>query len=131
MKRQAIAAVIVAVPLFGLVQFIRGAGTEPARFAGLTEVVDRAVVVPSFGMTVKQIKASPVHSIAGDDVGEIVAVLMTEEGEIVAVAVALGGVFGIGAQKVIVRLDQMHPDRDGFVLDMTDGQARTLPAWDA
>ena len=131
MKRQVAAAVIIAIPLFGLVQFIRGAGSEPASFAGMTEVVDRAVMVPAFGMPVKQITMATVHSISGEEIGDIRAVLTDEAGELVAVILALGGLFGLGADLVIVRLDQLRPHRDGFLIEMTEDQARTLPAWDA
>lgn len=84
-----------------------------ARAAGYRKLDDMNVVTP-----------------AGDKIGEVEEVLMNASGQIVAVAVELGGFLGFGDRDVIVGLDQLRFESDRFVTTLTKEQLGALPKWD-
>ena len=66
----------------------------------------------------------------GERIGEVEEVLIDASGKAVAVAVEVGGVFGIGDSEVIIPLDQLRLENNQLVTALTKQQIETLPKWD-
>jgi PRC-barrel domain len=67
---------------------------------------------------------------AGEKIGEVEEVLMDTSGEVVAVAVEVGGFLGIGDDDVIIQLDQLRLENNQLVTALTKEQIEALPKWD-
>ena len=109
------------------------APTEMATLpANLIEVENEAMMVEPFGVTVDELEDADIHDASGERIGEVEEVLMTaDDGRILAVAAEIGGFLGIGDDEVAVPLDRLAWQGDGTVrIDLTEDQAKALPAWD-
>jgi sporulation protein YlmC with PRC-barrel domain len=89
------------------------AQTTAAEATGYLELDDMDVVTPN-----------------GDKIGEVEEVLMDTSGQVVAVAVEVGGFLGIGDNDVIIRLDQLRLQDSQLVTTLTKEQIEALPKWD-
>ena len=89
------------------------AQSTAAEATGYLELGDMDVVTPN-----------------GDKIGEVEEVLMDTSGQVVAVAVEVGGFLGIGDDDVIIRLDQLRLQDNQFVTTLTKEQIEALPKWD-
>lgn len=107
-------------------------GEMAALPANLIEVENDAMVVEPFGVTVDELEDADIHDQTGERIGEVEEVLMTaDDGQVVAVAAEIGGFLGIGDDEVAVPLDRLTWEGDGTVrIDLTEDQAKSLPAWD-
>jgi sporulation protein YlmC with PRC-barrel domain len=117
---------LIAAAIAGVSGIAQAQQTVPA----LIEVENEAMVVAPFQMTVDELDDLDVYGVGGEKIGEIEEVLMTPEGEIVAVAIEVGGFLGIGEKDVIVMLDQISMEGDRLVMDATEDQLAALPEWD-
>jgi hypothetical protein len=66
----------------------------------------------------------------GENVGEVENVLIDASGQVIAVAVAVGGFLGIGSDDVVIRLDQLRLEDNQLVTNLTKEQIEALPKWD-
>src|SRR5512134_1173275 len=67
---------------------------------------------------------------AGERIGEVEEALIDPSGKAVAVAVEVGGVFGVGGREVIIQLDQLRLENNQLVTAMTKQQIEALPKWE-
>ncbi|PRY95761.1 PRC-barrel domain protein [Hasllibacter halocynthiae] len=96
----------------------------------LLEVENEALVVEPWGITVDDLEDTDIEDASGDVIGEVDEVLMTPEGEIVAVSAEVGGFLGIGDSEVVVELGMLRPEGDRLHIDMSKEQIEALPVWD-
>jgi ribosomal 30S subunit maturation factor RimM len=66
----------------------------------------------------------------GEKVGEVDEVLIDATGEVIAVAIEVGGFLGIGDDEVIIPLDQLRLENNQLVTTLTKEQIEALPKWD-
>ena len=67
---------------------------------------------------------------AGEKIGEVEDVLMDTSGNVVAVAVEVGGFLGVGEDDVIIQLDQLRLENKQLVTTLTKEEMEALPKWD-
>jgi hypothetical protein len=72
----------------------------------------------------------PVVDARGERVGEVEEILIDASGQVIAVALEVGGFLGIGSDDVVIRLDQLRLEDNQLVTNMTKEQIETLPKWD-
>ena len=81
---------------------------------------------------VSKIEGSSVYGSDGKKLGTIAYVLMDPATKTIdRFVVGAGGVLGVGAHEVAMRLDQFHWDgqKDGFVINKTEADLKGMPAW--
>lgn len=120
----ALAAIsIVAAGLAQAQQDAQDGAQQPAQETmappALVEVEDGNMVVEAFGLTVDELENRDVFTPGGEEVGDVESVLMTPEGDVVAVSAGVGGFLGIGERTVVIMLDQLAQDGERLELDMT------------
>jgi sporulation protein YlmC with PRC-barrel domain len=75
-----------------------------------------------------------VYSKAGDDIGEVNDVLLSQDGKISAVILGVGGFLGIGEKDVLVSMRSIDMQRDGetvkLVVDATKEILTSAPTYD-
>jgi len=116
----------LAAGIAGLSGIAQAQQTVPA----LVEVENEATVVAPFQVTVDELDDADIYGVGGEKIGEIDEVLMTPEGEVVAVAVEVGGFLGIGEKDVIVMLEQISMEGGRLVMSATADEIAALPEWD-
>ena len=94
------------------------------------EVDDDRLVIQPFNLTVGRLDDMNVVGPTGENIGEIDEVLMDATGKPVAVTVEVGGFLGIGSREVIIPFEQLQPQGDRFMVNMTRQQIEVLPKWD-
>jgi sporulation protein YlmC with PRC-barrel domain len=101
---------------------------------------DDSVVVPkdSFAgakvMTASDFMGKRVYTKAGEDIGEVNDLIVTDNGSVQAVVLGVGGFLGIGEKDVAVRMAAIEMQEDGewtkLVVDATKEQLTEAPAYD-
>lgn len=84
------------------------------------------------GMAPDSLLGASVASPSGDEIGEVVDLLVNSENQIEQAIVEVGGFLGIGSQTVAVKLDtlQQQPDAgEGFVTSLTEEELKNLPEY--
>jgi sporulation protein YlmC with PRC-barrel domain len=75
-----------------------------------------------------------VYSKAGDDIGEVNDVLLSQDGKVSAVILGVGGFLGIGEKDVLVSMRSIDMQRDGdnvkLVVDATKEILTSAPTYD-
>jgi sporulation protein YlmC with PRC-barrel domain len=66
----------------------------------------------------------------GEKVGEVEEAFIDASGDLVALAIEVGGHMGIGDDDVIIQLDQLRVQDNQFVTTLTKEQIEALPKWD-
>lgn len=66
----------------------------------------------------------------GEKVGEVEEAFIDASGELVALAIEVGGYMGIGDSDVLIQLDQLRVQDNQFVTTLTKEQIEALPKWD-
>ena len=110
------------------------AGIANAQEAGtaqtLLEVEQDAMMVSQVGLTVDEIEDADIYNADGEMIGEVDDVLMTPEGEVVAVSADIGGFLGIGDRDVVIPLDRLTFATDRFTTDLSGPELEGLDVWD-
>ena len=98
------------------------------------------VIVPSDSLngttliTGSDFTGKRVYSKAGDDIGEVNDVLLSQDGKISAVILGVGGFLGIGEKDVLVSMRSIDMQRDGetvkLVVDATKEILTSAPTYD-
>jgi sporulation protein YlmC with PRC-barrel domain len=114
------------------------ATTAPA--ATTDSTMSTAVIVPSESLngttliTGSDFAGKRVYSKAGDDIGEVNDVLLSQDGKISAVILGVGGFLGIGEKDVLVSMRSIDMQRDGetvkLVVDATKEILTSAPTYD-
>lgn len=83
------------------------------------------------GLTMKDLDGMDIIGADGKKVGEVDMVLAGTDGKASAVVVDVGGVMGIGADKVIVPLDRLKVDSQNkkFSTTVSEDQLKAMPKW--
>lgn len=85
-------------------------------------------------MTASDFIGKRVYSKAGDDIGEVNDLFVTDKGNVQAVVLGVGGFLGIGEKDVAVSMSAIEMVKDGnavrLVVDATKDQLQTAPAYD-
>jgi sporulation protein YlmC with PRC-barrel domain len=112
------------------------ANPPPAAGANATA----AVIVPSETLsgatliTGSDFTGKRVYSKAGDDIGEVNDVLLSQDGKVSAVILGVGGFLGIGEKDVLVSMRSIDMQRDGnnvkLVVDATKEILTSAPTYD-
>ena len=78
---------------------------------------------------VETVLGREIYSIAGEDMGRIVDVLVDHKGDVRAAIIDFGGFLGVGSRKIAVdwRAIQFNPDR--AILSLTRDQVRVAPEY--
>jgi sporulation protein YlmC with PRC-barrel domain len=75
-----------------------------------------------------------VYSKAGDDIGEVNDVLLSQDGKVSAVILGVGGFLGIGEKDVLISMRSIDMQRDGsnvkLVVDATKEILTSAPTYD-
>ncbi len=82
---------------------------------------------------VSKIEGSSVYGSDGKKIGSVAYVLMDPATKTIdRLVVGAGGVLGVGAHDVAMRLDQFHWDaqKDGFVVNKSEADLKGMPAWE-
>lgn len=105
-----------------------------------TTATDDALVVPkeSFAgatvMTASDFIGKRVYTKAGEDIGEVNDLIVTDNGGVQAVVLGVGGFLGIGEKDVAVRMAAIEMQKDGestkLVVDASKEQLTEAPAYD-
>ena len=66
----------------------------------------------------------------GEKIGEVEDAFIDASGQLVALAIEVGGYLGIGDNDVIIQLDQLRLDDNQFVTTLTKEQIEALPKWE-
>lgn len=91
-------------------------------------VEDTTLTVELMNLTVGDLEDMDVINADGDEVGDVERVLM-RDGAVAALAVEVGGFFGIGDKTVVVPLDQLTVAGDDLMTNMTQTELEGLPEW--
>jgi sporulation protein YlmC with PRC-barrel domain len=99
-----------------------------------------AVIVPSESLngttliTGSDFAGKRVYSKAGDDIGEVNDVLLSQDGKVSAVILGVGGFLGIGEKDVLISMRSIDMQRDGsnvkLVVDATKEILTSAPTYD-
>lgn len=95
----------------------------------LIEVVRDALVVEPFNITIAELDGMMLFGSDGAQFGEIDAVLGDASGEIVALAIRIGGFLGVGDRQVIFPISAIQPDGLRLTVDLTAAQIEQHPFW--
>jgi hypothetical protein len=98
--------------------------------AQLMKVLDQDRVVTAFNVTVGELESADLYSAGGEEIGDVEDVLMTADGEIVALSAEIGGFAGIGEKEVLIGLDAVVWDGDRVIARLTKDEFGSLPTWD-
>ena len=71
-----------------------------------------------------------VYTPAKDKIGTIDDVIVSDDGQIQAFVIGVGGFLGMGEKDVIIDLDQLTQDGDHLKVNMTKEQIGALPDFD-
>jgi sporulation protein YlmC with PRC-barrel domain len=112
----------------------------PAPAATTNNTMSTAVIVPSESLngatliTGSDFTGKRVYSKAGDDIGEVNDVLLSQDGKVSAVILGVGGFLGIGEKDVLVSMGSIDMQRDGdnvkLVVDATKEILTSAPTYD-
>jgi len=119
------AALFVAVCAAGA-----AAIAQPAAATDYLKVLDDERVVAPWQVTVGDVESAGVYSADGESIGSVEDILMTADGQIVALSAEVGGFLGIGEREIVLDIDQLAWDGERVVARMTYEQLGSLPAWD-
>ncbi len=105
-----------------------------AALAQTTEIewveIDDDVLVTPWGIEVEELEDRDVFNAAGEEIGEVEAVLGTEEGVASAVAIEVEeGLFN-DDDTVVVQLADLALQDDLLVINLSAEQIDALPEWD-
>ncbi|MBU8536603.1 PRC-barrel domain-containing protein [Falsiroseomonas tokyonensis] len=87
-------------------------------------------MVPDLGLRAGQIAGAMLYTDTGDAIGEIEAVLVTQDGLLAGLGVEVGGFLGIGDRDVLLRFSQVHRVGDRIVTLLSRAQLEAQPEWD-
>jgi len=88
------------------------------------------LVVPELGLTAAELEDATLYNEAGEAVGEIDRVLVTEAGLFAGIGVEVGGFLGLGERDVLLLPGQLHL-RDGRVTTrLSHAQLEAQPEYD-
>jgi hypothetical protein len=86
--------------------------------------------------TADDLEGMSVYGSDGETVGEVGDIVLTEEGEVHAVVVDVGGFLGIGEKHIAVSLDRLLTDQDSengelrLTVDHTQEELESMEEWD-
>jgi len=103
---------------------------RPAAATDYLKVLDDERVVAPWQVTVGDVESAGVYSADGESIGSVEDILMTADGQIVALSAEVGGFLGIGEREIVLDIDQLAWDGERVVARMTYEQLGSLPAWD-
>lgn len=85
-------------------------------------------------MTATDFIGKRVYTKAGDDIGEVNDLFVTDNGNVRAVVLGVGGFLGIGEKDVAVSMNAVEMVQDGdavrLVVDATKDQLQAAPTFD-
>ncbi|MEX2644205.1 MAG: PRC-barrel domain-containing protein [Acetobacterales bacterium] len=82
-------------------------------------------------LTVDDLREKEVVDAAGEELGEVDKVLGNAAGQILAVAVEMGGFLDIGDKEVVIALEQLELQEDGTLrTGLSREQVNELPTWE-
>ena len=87
-------------------------------------------MVAPFNVTIEDLEEMAIYDAAGNEVGEVDAVLVDGSAAPVAVAAEVGGFLGMGERDVVIGLDQLTQDGDQLKVNMTKEEIGALPEFD-
>jgi hypothetical protein len=119
-----IAAALVAV-LFGATAPVPAVAVEREY-----EEAESERMVPDLGLRVRQIAGATLYTDEGDAIGEIEAVLVTQDGQLAGIGVEVGGFLGLGERDVLLRFDQVRRQGNKIVTLLSRAQLEAQPEWD-
>lgn len=109
-------------------------GAERQSSAGaipvLIETEEGGREIPSLRLSVGEIEDMEVFGRDDEEIGEVESVLMTTQGEIVALGVELGGFLGLGDRQAIMPIAHFRRVGDILVVEATRGEIGALPRED-
>jgi len=104
---------------------------EIAKTAGsLRKSDDDGKMVEHLGATIDQVEEMDIYDTNGKKIAEVDSVLEDASGDIKGVVIEYGGFLGIGDKGAILTFDHMKQKDGNIVVDMTEDQLPSLPAWD-
>lgn len=98
--------------------------------------VDGYSSVESNQLTAEDLDGARVYGVNDEDVGEISALLLTEEGKITAAVIDVGGFLGIGEKSVEVNFDQLSVQKENegrsvrIYIDASEDSLKQLPEYE-
>ena len=87
-------------------------------------------MVAPFNVSIDDLEEMEIYGPAGEEVGEVNAVLVDAAAKPVAVAAEVGGFLGMGEKDVVIDLGQLTQDGDHLKINMTKEQIGALPEFD-
>jgi len=114
-------------------------GTDATTTSSTTPTGSNLIVPPESMtgarvMTASDFIGKRVYSKAGDDIGEVNDLFVTDKGNVQAVVLGVGGFLGIGEKDVAVSMGAIEMVQDGnavrLVVDTTKDQLQAAPAYD-
>ncbi|MCX2721005.1 PRC-barrel domain-containing protein [Roseibium salinum] len=97
----------------------------------LVEVSGRNdLLVQRLNITVEDLRDMTVFGANNEKIGDIDDVLATQDGQVAAVTLDVGGYLGVGERSVVIALEQIKLDGLRMVLNMTKEEVESLPNWD-
>ena len=113
-----------------LAAILSASGAVQAQATSWVEVEDGATMVPSLSMSVDEIDGMDIYDSTGERVGEVDDILMSEDGNVSAASLDIGGFLGMGERDVVLPLESLTKTDDGLVTTLTKEQLESLPEYE-
>jgi sporulation protein YlmC with PRC-barrel domain len=128
-----VALTLIAVPSFAGSADESAQETQPSQQSpGVATELGTATTV-LHNQEVQSILGKEVRSIAGEDMGRIVDVLVDRGGQIRAAVIDFGGFLGVGSRKIVVDWSALHfapgSKPDYITADLTRDQVKAAPEY--
>jgi sporulation protein YlmC with PRC-barrel domain len=117
----------------GADQPLASAPPEEMRYRSIQDAEAGSITLPN-EMTTEEIVGANVYDANDESIGEVVDLLVTEDGQVSQVLVDVGGFLGMGEHRVALDLDEIEfVDADGVLrasVDVTEEELEAMPAFE-
>jgi hypothetical protein len=126
MRRQ----LFIAAAFLGMAGLAQAQQATTGSTDALVEVENESLMIDQLNMTVDELDGMDIETPDGETVGEVESVLMTPDGEPVAVTSGVGGFLGMGQRTVVIQLQELQQQEDRLVTQLSREQIEALETRD-